>query len=129
MGVVSRKYTVSNLHSNPAPILTSARTCSKQRERSTLSRTVRGPAWAVGAVEDECGAEHGSGCLFVTRPRTAHRCAFVVGHLVTNKVENHSSDKKQQQHTLHRESGSLLSLSQTKNRVLLPVQILFYEAP
>lgn len=53
-------------------------------ERLTLSHTVRGPAWAVGAVEDERNAEHGSRCLLVIWPRAAPRCAFVVSHLETN---------------------------------------------
>lgn len=58
--------------------------CSKQCKWLTLSHTVRGPVWVVGAVEDECNTEQGSGCLLVSRPRTAPHCAFVVSHLETN---------------------------------------------
>ena len=75
---------VSNLHSSPASILTPECMCSKQCEWLTLSHTVCGPVWVVGAVEDECNTEQGSGCLLVVRPCTAPHCSFAVSHLETN---------------------------------------------
>lgn len=61
--------------------------CVRTGARLTPSHTLCALAWAVGAEEDECNAEQGSGCLFlITVPPAALRCSFVVSHLETHAL-------------------------------------------
>lgn len=61
--------------------------CVRTGVRLTPSHTPCALAWAVGAEEDECNAEQGSGCLFlVTAPAAALRCSFAVSHLETHAL-------------------------------------------
>lgn len=61
--------------------------CILTGARLTPSHTLCALVWAVGAEEDECNTEQGSGCLFlVTVPPAALCCSFAVSHLETHTL-------------------------------------------